>query len=63
MSYSYRVKVPFQNDMGTVGLFVVTPTPMETASEQALWQINNMRDHDGLPHLSRMPAGTTYERD
>lgn len=59
---TYRVTVPFQDDMGSISPFVVRETPMKTKAEDALWTINDMRDHDGLPHLTRMPAGTKYER-
>jgi hypothetical protein len=57
----YKVTVPFQDDMGSIMPFIATSTPMETKSANALWTINSMRDHDGLPHLTRMPVGTTYE--
>lgn len=58
----FKCVVPFQDDMGSIQPFVVSSTPMRTKAEDALWHINNMRDHDGLPHLSRMPSGTKYER-
>ena len=57
----YRVTVPFQDDMGSISPFVATSSHMETAQENALWEINSMRDHDGLPRLDKMPKGTQYE--
>ena len=32
----------------------------ETLAASALWDYNSARAHDGLPPLSRMPAGTVY---
>ena len=34
----------------------------ETLAASALWDYNSARAHDGLPPLSRMPAGTRYIR-
>lgn len=34
----------------------------ETLAQSALWDYNSARAHDGLPPLSRMPAGTIYHR-
>jgi hypothetical protein len=58
----YKVIVPFVDDMGSVSPFIVSESAHETRAQAALWHINSMRDHDGLPHLSRMPNGTRYER-
>ena len=58
----YKVIVPFQDDMGSITPFHASSSPMESKEQNALWTINNMRDHDGLPHLTRMPAGTKFER-
>ncbi len=33
----------------------------QTMRQDALWQYNSARDHDGLPPVKRMPKGTTYE--
>jgi hypothetical protein len=57
----YKVTVPFQPDMGTITPFVATSSPMESARENALWQINDMRRHDCLSPLSRLPNGTKLE--
>ena len=58
----YRVTVPFQDDMGSILPFEASSSPMETKEQNALWTINGMRDHDGLLHLTRLPAGTKFER-
>jgi hypothetical protein len=58
----YRVIVPFIHDMGSVAPLRVTSTPMESAAQAALWEINSMRDHDGLPHLKRLPQGCKFQR-
>ena len=34
----------------------------QTLAKSALWGYNSCRAHDGLPPLSRMPAGTVYHR-
>ena len=46
----YKVTVPFVADMGSISPFTVTDSQTESARENALWYINSMRDHDGLPH-------------
>ena len=58
----FKAIFPFIDDMGTVEPMIITPSPMETKEEQALWHLNRMRDHDGLKHLSKVPAGTKFER-
>lgn len=58
----FKVSVPFVDDMGSITPFIVSESNTETKAQAALWEINKMRDHDGLPHLSRMPNGTTYAR-
>jgi hypothetical protein len=58
----YKVTFPFIPSMGSVAPIIATDYPMESARENALWHLNRMRDHDGLPHLTRLPAGTKLER-
>lgn len=58
----YRCIVPIQDDMGSIDPFIVRQYPMTSKEEDALWHINNMRDHDGLRRLRRLPAGTKFER-
>lgn len=58
----FKVIVPFIDDMGSITPFIVRESERETKAQAALWNINSMRDHDGLPHLKRMPKGTEYKR-
>lgn len=57
----YRVTVPFQDDMGSISPFTATSSGSESARQNALWHINNMRSHDGLEPLKRLPNGTKLE--
>ena len=36
-----------------------TSSSMESAKENALWEYNSMRAHDGLKPINFMPRGTT----
>ena len=58
----YTCRVPFIPSMGSILPFTVSESAMETKEEQALWVINNMRDHDGLRHITKLPQGTKFER-
>ena len=58
----YRVIVPFIHDMGSVAPLRVKSTPMESAQEAALWEINSMRNHDALAPLKWLPAGCKFQR-
>lgn len=58
----YLCKVPFISSMGSISPFIVSSSTMETKEEQALWVINDMRDHDGLKHLTKLPANTQFEK-
>jgi hypothetical protein len=60
MSNLVNVTVPFIDDMGSISDFLAIDYPMTSYREDALSTINSMRDHDGLPHLKRMPNGTKY---
>ena len=62
MTRTYRINVPFQHDMGSIAPFDATESNMESVRENALWHINSMRRHDGLPELYRLPAGVKIER-
>lgn len=57
----YLCKVPVTRDQGPCEI-VCYESYMETYRQNALWDYNRMRDHDGQPHLTRMPNGTTYTR-
>lgn len=58
----YKVYVPFIPSMGSISPFIVSELDTETKQDQALWVINDMRDHDGLRHLESLPTGTKFER-
>lgn len=51
----YRMESTFIPDMGSISAMDMTETRYETKEEQALWQINSMRRHDGLPELAELP--------
>ena len=52
-----KTGVLFIPDMGSISPFVVRGRSLETRKEDALWEINSMRDHDGLERLSKLPRG------
>jgi len=58
----YRAIIPFIPDMGSVSPIICSDSHGETKSAAVLWHINSMRDHDGLPHLARLPRGVKFER-
>ncbi len=55
----YYVKFPPTNQMSTID-YVVTESVLETKEEQALWQYNRSREHDGLPPLTELPEGVVF---
>lgn len=57
----FKVIVPFIDDMGSVMPFHASSCRSESKEANALWTINSMRDHDGLKHLTHLPAGTKFE--
>ena len=61
-SRKYRAIVPFIPDMGSVSPTHCEDTGWETKEESLLWSLNKMRDHDGLPHLTKLPRGVKWER-
>ena len=58
MITSYKFIIPYIPDMGSVQPIFGRSSTLETAAQNALWQLNNMRDHDGLPPLKGFPKGT-----
>lgn len=62
MNNKYKVLVPFQHELGSISPFIVRDTPMTSKAADALWHLNKMREHEGLPPLTRMPNGTKYEK-
>ena len=57
----YKVTVPPTRDQGSFSC-IASASYMETMKQNALWSYNSSRAHDGLPPLSRMPAGTVYDK-
>ena len=57
----YQVTVPPTAEMGSYKC-IATESYGESVRENALWDYNSARQHDGLPPLHRMPAGTIYTR-
>ena len=55
-----RYKIPTVRDQGPC-IIVGVDSCIETAREDALWQYNRMREHDGQPPLAGLPLGTTSE--
>ena len=60
MIKKYKVSFPFAPDMGSISPMIVNDYPMETKEENALWHLNSMRDHDGLPHRKSLSKGTKF---
>lgn len=54
----YKVKVPPTVEMGSY--VAVVCDSQQTVAKEALDNYNYMREHDGLPPISRMPNGTEY---
>jgi hypothetical protein len=53
--------LPVTRDQGPCKI-IGTSYPMTTAREDALWQYNSMREHDGQRPLKALPIGTTSKR-
>lgn len=56
---TYKVTVPPTSEVGSYSR-TCKASAMETYRQNALWDYNHARAHDGLPPLSRMPRGTEY---
>lgn len=54
-----RFQVPPTREVGSYS-GTCTASNGETYRQNALWDYNSCRAHDGLPPVSRMPAGTVY---
>ena len=57
----YRVTVPPTAEQGSYKTTARSGYG-QTMRQAALQDYNSARAHDGLPPVSRMPAGTKYER-
>jgi hypothetical protein len=53
------VIVPPTRDQGST-TFSASDSYSETVAQNALWQYNKMREHDGQDPLEKMPKGTKY---
>lgn len=59
----WTARFPYIDDMGSVApIHGVQDKGNETKEEEALWHLNDMRKHDGLPPRKSLPKGTTFER-
>lgn len=58
----YKATIPFIPDMGSISPLIVSNYYGKTIRGDTLWHINSMRDHDGLPHLDKLPRGVKFER-
>ena len=56
----YHFTVPPTNEQGSHS-GICSASYTETYRQNALWDYNSARAHDGLPPLDRMPKGTRYE--
>jgi len=56
----YKVIFPLTDWMSSCSE-IVSDKPMETKEDEALWYYNKRREHDGLRHISRLPAGTVFQ--
>lgn len=59
MKTAIRFTVPPTRNVGSYS-GTCSATYGETYRKNALWDYNSCRAHDGLPPLTRMPAGTVY---
>jgi hypothetical protein len=57
---NYTTNRIFLDDMGTVDAINVQDNLHESKEEQWLWQVNRMRDHDGLRLLTRVPSKVKF---
>lgn len=57
MKEKVQYRIPPTREMGSCSI-VGTGSAVETARENALWHYNRAREHDGLPPVRSMPAGT-----
>lgn len=56
----YKAIIPFIPDMGSISPINCSSSPMETKEENLLWDLNSMRDHDGLERWEELPKGIKY---
>jgi len=56
----YKVTVPPTMEQGSYST-IAEASLAETLKENALWDYNSARSHDGQKPLKSMPKGTKYE--
>jgi hypothetical protein len=56
----YKVNVPPTMEQGSYKC-IAEASYSETMRQNALWQYNKAREHDGLPPVKRLPNGTTFD--
>lgn len=56
----YKCIVPITSTLGPT-ILTCTEGLMESKEDNALWQYNKAREHDGNPPLDELPKGTTFE--
>lgn len=56
----YTVKVPPTREQGSYRTTCSSESHYQSYRAEALQDYNSAREHDGLPPISRMPAGTSY---
>lgn len=58
----YKCIVGFLSSLGSISPFIVNDSFYESKEDDALQQLNSMRDHDGLRPFTELPAGIKFER-
>lgn len=56
----YKVNFPVTRDMGPYST-IAHESALETKEENALWDYNRARAHDGLAPFKQLPKGTTFQ--
>ncbi len=56
----YQAIIPFIPSMGTVSPINCDDKFYDTKEEQVLWQLNSMREHDGLSPFVHLPQGIKF---
>lgn len=57
----YRAIIPFIPSMGSVSPIICNHSAYESKEENLLWELNKMREHDGLRPLKNIPQGVKWE--
>lgn len=56
----YVAYIPFIPELGSVSPIVCSENSNWTKEEDVLSTLNNMRDHDGIPHRKSLPNGVKF---